>query len=350
VRSPRALRALFLILFLAIASSVAAQTPPAPCDTTKASGELTFQPFATRAWFQPLIAEPRGAQTQFYLWGQAKSFPYMSGGSHINLWEVNVGKELPVGAFEKGATDGSLLDCHGWGLGLWVPGSLHLIANTGEMSVPILNQDYRMAIAVKLAHAVTPRDLVSIKAQLGHESTHLGDEFVVQAIETYGDDFLRVNVSFEYLEIGVDWQRFLGASRQHSIAVRGSAVQSMGFGGAPGWYSPQASNGRFIYTSAVNFEPGVGAEYLPQGTHGWRPFVSYDGRLRTVYDYQKTSADQREDRQFSSSLVVGLRQLGWANRGMPDVIGKAYYGVNPHGQFRSQPGFWIVAVGLLLRL
>jgi hypothetical protein len=68
----------------------------------------------------------------------------------------------------------------------------------------------------------------------------------------------------------------------------------------------------------VNVEPTVGVEYLPQGSHGWRPFVSYDGRLRTVYNYEKTSADQREDRQFSSSLVVGLRQLKWANKGAPE--------------------------------
>jgi hypothetical protein len=35
---------------------------------------------------------------------------------------------------------------------------------------------------------------------------------------------------------------------------------------------------------------------------------------------------------------------------MPDFIARAYYGVNPHGQFRSQSDYWMLAIGVLLRL
>ena len=340
---------LVVLLLLAGAGISAAQTPPAPCDTAKATPKLTVQPFADRAWYQPLIAEPRGAQTQFYVWGQAKPVPYMVRDEPINVWEINFGKEIPLVAFEKGAIDGSLLDCRGWGFGAWGAGSFHMILSADHNSAPVLNQDYRLAGVIKAAKAVTARDLITMKVQVGHESTHLGDEFVVRAIEAYGDAFLRVNVSFEYVEYGANWDHFFGAQRQHSISFRGSAVQTLGQGQSAGWYSTKA-NGQFIYPSAVNVEPSVGVEYLPQGTHGWRPFVSYDGRLRTIYNYEKTSADQREDRQFSSSLVVGLRQLKWANKGAPDFIARAYYGVNPHGQFRSQSDFWMLAIGLLFRL
>jgi hypothetical protein len=339
---------LVLLLLLAGAGISAAQTPPpAPCGTANASSKMTLQPFAERPWYQPLIAEPRGAQTQFYVWGQAKPFPYMVRDQHINVWEVNFGKELPLGTIEKGATDGSLLDCRGWGFGAWASGSFHMILSSDHGSEPVLNQDYRFAGVIKAAKALTPRDLISMKVQLGHESTHLGDEFVVRAIDFYGDAFVRVNVSYEYVEFGASWDHFLGAQRQHSISFRGSAVETLGSGG---WYSSHSLSGQFIYPSAVNVEPAVGVEYLPQGSHGWRPFASYDGRLRTIYDYQKTSADQREDRQFSSSLVVGLRQMKWANKGMPDLVARAYYGVNPHGQFRSQSDFWMLAIGVMLRL
>lgn len=339
---------LILLLLLAGARISAAQTPPpAPCDPAKATAKLGIEPFAQRPWYQPLIAEPRGARTQFYFWGQSVPVPYMVRDGHINVWEINFGEELPLATFEKGAIDGSLLDCRGWGFGAWASGSFHMILSSDHGSEPVLNQDYRFAGAIKVAKAVTPRDLIAMKVQVGHESTHLGDEFVVRAIDFYGDAFLRVNVSYEYVEIGANWDHFLGAQRQHSIAVRGSVVQTLGSGASTGWYSSRALTGQFIYPSAVNSEPSVGIEYLPQGSSGWRPFVSYDGRLRTIYDYQKTSADQREDRQFSSSLVVGLRQLKW--KGMPDLIARAYYGVNPHGQFRSQSDYWMLAIGVLLR-
>jgi len=333
-----------LLLLLAGARISAAQTPPpTPCDTAKASPKLGIEPFAQRPWYRPLIAEPRGAQTQLYVWGKSKPVPYMVRDEDITVWEINFGEEVPLATFEKGAVDGSLLDCRGWGFGAWGSGSFHMILSSDHGSAPVLNQDYRFAGAIKAAKAVTPRDLISLKVQVGHESTHLGDEFVIRAIDFYGDAFLRVNVSYEYVEFGANWDHFFGAQRQHSISVRGSAVQALG----DSWYSSRALTGQFLYPSAVNVEPSVGVEYLPQGSHGWRPFVSYDGRLRTIYDYQKTSADQREDRQFSSSLVVGMRQLKW--KGMPDLIARAYYGVNPHGQFRSQSNYWTLAVGVMLR-
>lgn len=348
--SRRIVPALLLALLVCARVSAAQVPPPAPCDASKASTDLTFQPFAKRAWYTPLVAEVRGAQTQFYVWGQAEPFPYMDAGAHMNFWEMNVGLEMPIGLFEKGASDGTLLDCRGWGFGMWVPGSLHMIANVGQDSVPILNQDYRVGVAMKVARAVTNRDLISFKVQLGHESTHVGDEFVLQAIDRYGDDFLRVNVSYEYIEWGANWERFLGAERQHSLSFRGSVIQVLSFGGEPGWYSTLTDEGPSLYPSTVNYEPAFGLEYLPQGSRGWRPFVSYEGRLRVVYDYDKSSPDQRENRQFTSSVVMGLRHMKWANRGMPDVIGRVYYGVNPHGQFRTQAGFWMFSIGMLYRL
>ena len=328
----------------------AAQTAPPGCDPAAARAGLKFEPFAVRSWYQPLIAEVRGGQTQFYLWGQAKPFPYMPAADHITVWEVNVGKELPFVAWNRGLTNESLLDCRGWGFGFWVPANFHMIADAGEDSVPLLNLDFRIGVVAKAAKAVSRRDVISMKAQLGHESTHLGDEFVLRALAAYGDAFQRVNVSYEYIEVGVDWERFFGGARQHSLSLRASGLQALSFGGASGWYAPRTDAGVKIFPSTVNFEPAFGVEYLPHGTHGWRPFASYEGRLRTVYDYRKPSADTREDRQFTSSIVLGLRQQTWFNRGMPDVIVRGYYGVNPHGQLRTQSNFWMFAVGLMIRL
>ncbi len=283
-------------------------------------------------------------------WGQSHPFPYMPGEGNRTIWEVSFGKELPLGVWEKGATGAAFLDCHGWGFGLWAPLSFHMIDDLGEDSSPIINDDYRLAGAFKVAHAVTPRDVVSAKVQLGHESTHLGDEFVLRAVAAYGDDFRRINVSYEYVEFGVNWDHLFGRNRQHQVSLRGSGVQAASFGGDVGWYSNELIDGSTIQSSRINFEPAVGVEYMPRGARGWRPFFSYEGRLRTVYDYNKTSADQKEDRQFSSTVVVGLRNLAWVSNGMPDLIFKGYYGVNPHGQLRNQPSFWMFGLGLLLRL
>ena len=318
-----------------------------PCAST---AKLTFAPFAARSWYAPLIAEPRAAQFHVVAWGHTRAFPYMTSSNPLTVWEFNVGKELPLAAWDTHATLNEMLDCRGWGFGAWVPGTFNMITDAGHASAPILNHDFRLAGAFKMARAVTPRDLVSGKVQFGHESTHIGDEFLLDAQQAYGAAFLRINVSYEYLEAGVNWEHFFGGNRQHSMSARFSAIHALPIGESHGWYTPVLDDGTPIQPSTVNFEPAVGVEYLPRGTRGWRPFVSYEGRLRTVYDYQKSSADQREDRQFSSSVVVGLRNLGWASRGMPDFIAKGYWGVNPNGQFRSQSSYWMFGLGLLIRL
>jgi hypothetical protein len=343
-------RLLFVVVLLALARAAHAQATPPPCAAGSPAGRLTFKPFTDRAWYAPLAANPRDAQSEILFWGRSDRFPYTLGDQALTFWEVSFGKEFPFVLWEPGEDAGVGVECGGWGFGVWAPLSFHMIDDVTGDSSPIINDDYRLGLAVKVAHGITPRDVLSAKIQLGHESTHLGDEFILNALRDFPDTFQRINVSYEYLEFGVNWEHRFGGARQHAVSLRASGVHTVGFGGDPGWYTPVLQDGTPIAPSRANFEPAAGLEYLPRGDRGWRPIVSYEGRLRTVYDYAKASADEKEDRQFSSSLILGVRNLAWTRRGAPDVIVKAYYGVNPHGQFRNQASYWLVGIGLLLRL
>ena len=254
----------------------AAPQPP-PCDPAGASHRLTFRPFATRAWYAPIAANLQDPQSEVVFWGSSRRVPFMPGEGAISIWDISFGKELPIAAWEPHGPENSLLACGGWGIGIWAPISVHLIDAVGEDSSPILNDDYRFALSFKVAHRLTPRDMFSAKIQLGHESTHLGDEFVIRALDAYGDGFTRVNVSFEYVEAGVNWDHYFGGQQQHVVSVRASGVRATAFGGDVGWYSPELIDGTIIASSRVNFEPAVAAEYMPRGTRGWRPFFSYRG-------------------------------------------------------------------------
>ncbi len=345
------LLSLVLVVVLSAARIASAQaTTQVPCGSGGSPGGFTSAGPADRPWYAPLIANPRDAQSEVVVWGNSKRFPYMPKAGNHRIWDVSFGKELPIAVWETAAPGRAFVECGGWGFGLWAPLSFHMVDDLAEDSSPIINHDYRLAIAFKVAHGITPRDTVSAKIQFGHESTHLGDEFVIRAIDEYGEDFQRINVSYEYVEFGVNWDHLFGRNGQRLISLRASGVRAASLGGGRGWYSTELMDGTVIQPSRMNFEPAFGAEYMPQGTHGWRPFVSCEGRLRTVYDYARTLASQREARQWSSSVVVGLRNLAGAGRGMSDLIVKGYYGVNPHGQFRSQPNYWMFGFGMLVRL
>ena len=125
--------------------------------------------------------------------------------------------------------------------------------------------------------------------------------------------------------------------------------------GDPGFYSLQLlDNSRTLEPSQRNHEPSFGVELMPTGSKGWigawTPFVSVDGRWKTVYDYHKTSADQDEDVAFSLSVATGLRNVKATGRGKADIMIKFYRGLNPNGQFRSQSDYWMVGAGVRIRV
>jgi hypothetical protein len=124
--------------------------------------------------------------------------------------------------------------------------------------------------------------------------------------------------------------------------------------GDGGFYSDHLlePDGRVVATSKRNFEPSFGAEATPTQPRGWHPYGSVDVRLKTIYDYHKPSPETEEDRQWSVSYVVGLRNGAFrrTERGIPDFVFRGYYGVNPNGQFREQRSYWQFGVGIFVRV
>jgi hypothetical protein len=345
------LPAILLVVILGTTRVAYAQAAPkGDCGSSDAPGEFTYDGFANRPWYPPLTANPRDPHSEVLAWGYSRRFEYMVKEGNHSIWDIGFGKELPIGVWEKGTAGDKFMDCGGWGFGLWAPLSFHMVADLEDETNAVINDDYRIAAAFKLAHGMTRHDMLSVKLQLGHESTHLGDEFTIRAINAYGPGFRRINVSYEYFELGANWDHLFGQNGQQMISVRASGVRTADLYGDRGWYATRLLDQTVIQPSRRNFEPAVGVEYMPQGTNGWRPYLSYEGRWRTVYDYDKRSANDREDRQFSSTVIIGLRDLSSASRGFPDVILRGYYGVNPHGQFRNQRNYWMFGIGLYLRL
>jgi hypothetical protein len=115
--------------------------------------------------------------------------------------------------------------------------------------------------------------------------------------------------------------------------------------------------------SKRNFEPYVQFEYhaphnfkskkpgdLPT-RDGFRPFVSIDARHRIVYDFYKTSFDQKEEKQLSINALAGVRSWsGTARYAIKEIYLRYYHGVNPAGQFRSEKDYWLFGTGVTFAL
>lgn len=298
-------------------------------------------------YFNPLSSEPRAARLAVELPGRSDRFPFSRTDDPRHwVWEITVGRELPLFGWERDGRDESHSGRrkNDWGIGVWTPVSFHMIEYMDGDSNPIVNNDYRFAGAVKASW--TFRDGLDLNGRMtvGHESTHLGDEFTIFA-ERDHPDFERINVSYEYVEVavGVDADRW---------TVRGGDIRVIG---DDGWYSDHllepVENPRTIPISRRNHEPWIGAEWRTRQP-AWRSadfewFASADLRFRTVYDYHRASADAGEDVEPTYNILVGIRapRVDAGAQILREIYFRYYEGVNPHGQFRNQRDYTYFGLG-----
>jgi Protein of unknown function (DUF1207) len=313
-----------------------------------------------RDWFLPLIADPKPPAFTFAfpMWSDPFEFS-LEAGRRVT-WEVNVGKEIPIFVIDN-FTPATALPGR-WGLGVWTAVSFHVLEDFKDPSAPIINTDYRFSLAtikfrrVQRAFRRGPNhaDYLDIKADLyHHESTHLGDEFVIGAQRTFPETFERINVSYEFWDAAVsyEWRRRRGDTDAYAkYMVRGGILGVLPH--SKGYYSDHTlePESRTIAVSKRNYEPYMQLEYWAphrnaEGT-GWAPFASVDARFKTIYDYRKASADVSEDKQWSTNAMIGFRRDEASALSVKDLYFRFYHGVNPHGQLRNQRNFTTFGVGV----
>jgi hypothetical protein len=297
------------------------------------------------SYFDPHISSPRDAMIKILFPAWSDAFQYAQKGGGRLVWDISLGKEIPIVGYAT--TPDDMLPQGRWGVGLWLPVGFHMIEDlTGDDSAPILDTDYRFAAMLKARYA--PWDEVWLKARLsvGHESTHIGDEFALAAQRAQAD-FLRINVSHE------DWDAAAGVDAlvgDHEIDLLAGASGLLR--PSRGYYSTSTleTNGVEVPRSHNNLEPYFSLQYfyLAGLLGSWSPWLSIDARHRSVYDYTRASAATPEERQWSFNVLVGLRdeEQYYGQKGKIDVYGRLYYGVNPAGQFRNDGDYLLFGIGI----
>ena len=319
--------------------------------------------FQNRGYYQPILADPRAAQTSVLFPASASSFPFAVNPGRSLVWDISLGAELPILGFATSSSRSteSGVAAKGFGIGLWFPISFHMIEDLGkDPSNPILNTDYRFSGQVKAQYGlpdskVFNKSHLGVKFQFGHESTHIGDEFTLGALRTHSNEFERVNVSYEYYDVGGSFEPNFGKDGRYQFKVRGGNIWL--WRPENGWYSPQLLQpyGEFVALSNRNHEPYAQAELYIQpgqckGTQkckqlGW--IFSTDIRDRTIYQYtlvpDATHVNSPEPTEISVNAMAGVRQVrtgpGLLGSITPTYFVRYYHGVNPNGQFRSQDKF-----------
>jgi hypothetical protein len=314
-------------------------------------------------YFDPVLAEPPAAQTTVLFPAVADSFPFAVNDRRGLAWDISIGSELPIVGFRsQGAMESPTgVPAHRFGFGVWFPISFHMIEDMGkDPSNPILNTDYRFSGLVKAQWGLADDTRwwssahVGAKFQFGHESTHLGDEFTLGALRVHSASFQRVNVSYEYYDVAGALEPNIGQDGRYQLKFRAGNIWL--WKPADGWYSPELLQpyGQFIAASKRNREPYVQFELYRQPEGKLGVIASADIRDRTIYQYvaapDATRTNMEEPTEWSSNFMIGLRQLrsgqGVLGKITPTYYLRAYHGVNPNGQFRSQSNYNEIGFGV----
>ena len=178
-----------LAVLVAFANAATAQSSTAPrCGTgvhdADATGVVWF-PFDQI--FCPLIADPKEPRSfASLLRGKFQSVADPSGENASTIASVGLGDSF--GIVRIGGPDA------GEGLQLDVVGAIFAQFDLGAPSNDLINADYTVGVPLTFR-----RNGFSVRAKLYHQSSHLGDEYLLRP----GDPIDRENLSFESIELMV---------------------------------------------------------------------------------------------------------------------------------------------------
>jgi hypothetical protein len=332
------MRTLHIALAAALVAIVASPAA-AQADRRK----LDMWAFRDLPYYDPLLSEPRAARVELIVPAWSKEFPHSEERGNRPAWLITLGRELPIVGIRSEKLDGRVGKGQ-WGLGLWTPVSFHMIEDFKDESAPIVDTDYRFGSMVKFQYGLREDVWLGVKfVPWAHESTHLGDEYVIIAQNNPNVFFERINPSFEYYEYGISVEKVFGADRLHLIARHGG----INLWGEDGYYSDHllGEEESTLTPSEKNYEPSFGVEVRGRQVGSRHLFGSVDLRHKLVYAPDRPAGTD-EEKQWSMKLAVGIATPE-GTRGSPlrALFLHYYRGVNPYGQLRVQKDYWSVGVG-----
>lgn len=216
----------------------------------------------------------------------------------------------------------------------------------------VVNTDYWVGIEFRslLYHpALKKINLRNIGLQfipIFHESTHLGDEFVIYALNE-GSEFYRINVSYESWVFALtlnDPDTLEGNIFSTRIGMQNVWFQDDGFY----QYKLSETQEQYLLMGEKSFEYWV--QFNWRRTRGFvasetfHQVTSVELRNRIKYGYV---AENPERRTWNINAYFGWEYQSNSFRKVGGYL-RAYYGINPHGQFRDIDGFYFIGLSLVL--
>jgi len=276
-------------------------------------------------------------------------YPWSGGFSKRVLLNVQLGIDLPLIGGESGP----------W---IWYAGfplSFNMVDDFFEPNTaPLINTDYWFGTRIEALYRIQeswPRNIFIKVLPFFHESTHIGDEFVLHMIDGNPTNFYRINVSYEAWEIviGLDeWEKGNGNAFNLRFGMSGRWNKD-------GYYNRPSSS-------------EIGSSLLPTDIIPSRGNMEFSGQINAVIEkgfpaigswvfqggaeienrilFDFFSSDEERHIWSVRSSIGWYRYMDNAYSRRLGIYFKLLAGQNPQGQLREQAGYYDFGIGLTLGL
>lgn len=268
----------------------------------------------------------------------------------------NLGADLPI--WSGNFSDGK------YGLSVTLPFMIDVWLDMFERTTaPVVNTAYRFgAPEFSFIHRFNRnkgiKNYVIKFSPMKHECTHIGDELTIMR-KNEGLPLTRINVSYNYAELAFTLNDPDG-SRNRNHAMRMGLLLLHNF--SQGWYSimPEEGDVSVVVPSKYPIEAYIQYQYQSNTSRrNFQGIFSLEVRNRSKYGYPQYYIDNTEQwvenkmpeyRSWSVNAFAGVRYSNPNAKGYFSKIGlgmRAYHGINPYGQFRSQPTYQQLGLALI---
>jgi hypothetical protein len=269
---------------------------------------------------------------------------YLNDFSNRPFIETHLGADIPLVAYHNSDNDFS------WKLNADIA-SIVLVDMFEKSTAPVINNDYFFGFSFSLLKRLKHNQLKNVGLQLVpifHESTHLGDEFVMHG-QALVPDFKRINISSEAWEFAFvlnDPDTIQSNLLSLKAGMHGLWFPSDGYYGLDsleiGGAEVPMSSKQFEYFVQMNYQQTEGVLCSKR----WMQEISVEARNRVKFAYDYES---QEERLWSVNLYLGYRHLLKNRKSSLGFYVRYYYGINPHGQMRNTADFQSIGYSIVYR-
>lgn len=311
------------------------------------AGQFTY--FTPEHFGKPFVSDIRSSIIKFEegFINDLGKFYYFDNYQKRPVTEGHVGSDIPIISFRNDFAQASLRST------LVLNGAFNLIIDSLEpIYRMVINTDYwlgaefRSVIYHPALEKLKLRNIGVNFIPIFHESTHLGDEFVLAALNE-GPDFYRVNISYESWVMTLtlnDPDTLKGNILSTRIGMQNVWILEDGFY----QYKLSETQGQDILMGEETFEYWLQLNWRRtkgfMASETFHQINSMELRNRVKFGYE---AIDPERRTWNINAYFGWEYQSNSYRKVGGYL-RAYYGINPHGQFRNLDGFYFVGLSLVL--